>query len=168
MHALNTHGPPLGPQPPLQRSQFSPGYCHRTALHEGSKRASNRAPGRHLYALEAHVCAAGEYHKLCIKNNRCTASSAIIIRYLMASWLKDATLPSTKVINDKPLNSTPGENALRKGLVNTQMFNPSGSGTGVWVGHGLTKVREYCCCKPGGSNKCIFTRPSQRPPSSSP
>jgi hypothetical protein len=57
MHALNTHDAPLGPlgpQPPL-RPQFSRGYCHRTALHVGSKRASNRAPKHHLCALEAHV-----------------------------------------------------------------------------------------------------------------
>ena len=53
MHALNTHDAPLGPQPPL-RPQFSRGYCHRTALHVGSKRASNRAPKHHLCALEAH------------------------------------------------------------------------------------------------------------------
>jgi hypothetical protein len=54
MHALNTHDAPLGPHPPL-RPQFSRGYCHRrTALHVGSKRASNRAPKHHLCALKAH------------------------------------------------------------------------------------------------------------------
>jgi hypothetical protein len=59
----------------------------------------------------------------------------------MSSWLKDATLPSNKTIDDKPVNATPGENELRKGLANTQMFNPKGAGTGVWVGHGLTKTK---------------------------
>ena len=53
MHTLNTHNAPLGPQPPLM-PQFSREYCHRTALHVGSKRASNRAPKHHLCALEAH------------------------------------------------------------------------------------------------------------------
>ena len=72
MHALNTHDAPLGPQPPLM-PQFPRGYCHRTALHVGSKRASNRAPKHYLCALErrisrcfqalspSHICATGAH-----------------------------------------------------------------------------------------------------------
>jgi hypothetical protein len=52
MHALNSRDAPLAPQPP-PRPQFLRGYCHRTALHECSKRAPSQAPKHNFCALES-------------------------------------------------------------------------------------------------------------------